>query len=129
MGAGLKRILIVDDEKEIQKIFESFFKTMGQFEIVFANDGLEAYAQCFNQKFDLITLDHQMPYMNGASFLYALRSKENMNKDCPVFFISAFIPDIQDSVKSIHNTFFFDKPVNFESLIRNAKMVLNKTSV
>jgi two-component system chemotaxis response regulator CheY len=129
MEEVLKRILIVDDEKEIQRIFESFFKTFGEFEFVFANDGLEAFAHSYNQKFDLITLDHQMPYMNGASFLYALRTKENQNKDCPVFLISAFIPDIQESVKSINNTFFFDKPVNFDSLIRNAKMVLNKITV
>lgn len=126
----MKRVLIVDDEKEIQKIFETFIKTMGgQYEFVFANDGLEAFAHCYNQQFDLITLDHQMPFMNGASFLYALRTKENPNKDCPVFLISAFIPEIQDSVKALKNTFFFDKPVNFESLIRHAKLVFNKATV
>lgn len=124
----MKRVLIVDDEKEIQKIFATILKTMGDYEFVFANDGLEAFALSYNQKFDLITLDHQMPFMNGASFLYALRTKENMNRETPVFLISAFIPDIQDSVKTIRNTFFFDKPVNFESLLRNAKLVLSKAA-
>lgn len=124
----MKRVLIVDDEKEIQKIFATILKTNGDYEFVFANDGLEAFALCYNQKFDLITLDHQMPFMNGASFLYALRSKENQNTETPVFMISAFIPDIQDSVKTIRNTFFFDKPVNFESLLRNAKLVLSKAA-
>lgn len=124
----MKRVLIVDDEKEIQKIFGTILKTLGDYEFVYANDGLEAFALCYNQKFDLITLDHQMPFMNGASFLYALRTKENQNTETPVFMISAFIPDIQDSVKTIRNTFFFDKPVNFESLLRNAKMVLHKSA-
>ncbi len=122
----MKRILIVDDEQDIQKIFKSFFSTLGDCEFVFANDGLEAYAHCAHTKFDLITLDHQMPYMNGASFLYALRTKSNPNQDCPVFFISAFIPDIQESLKTFEKTFFFDKPANFDSLMRNAKLILSE---
>lgn len=122
----MKKLLIVDDELEIQSIFKEFFHSLGFQEIHCANDGLEAYALCTQHNFDLITLDHQMPYYNGASFLTALRSKPGNNRKTPVFLISAFIPDIDDSVKAFENTFFFDKPVNFESLTRNAKLILSK---
>ncbi len=121
-----KKILIVDDELEIQDIFKTFFASIGFTDVYFAADGLEAFAICSQHKFDLITLDHQMPFMTGASFLMALRSKEGINQKSPVFMISAFIPDIEDSVKAFENTFFFDKPVNFDSLARNAKITLNK---
>jgi DNA-binding response OmpR family regulator len=121
-----KKILVVDDEPEIQEIFKTFFTSIGFPDVYFAADGLEAFAICSQHKFDLITLDHQMPFMNGASFLVALRSKKGANQTCPVFMISAFIPDIEDSVKAFENTFFFDKPVNFEKLARNAKITLSK---
>jgi CheY-like chemotaxis protein len=122
----MKKILIVDDEAEIQTIFRTFFESLGFQEIYCAGDGLEAFALCSVHTFDLITLDHQMPFYNGASFLTALRSKQGQNKRTPVFLISAFIPDIDNSVKAFENTFFFDKPINFESFTRHAKLILNK---
>jgi DNA-binding response OmpR family regulator len=125
----MKKILIVDDELEIQDIFKTFFQSLGYTDIYCAGDGLEAFALCSQYKFDLITLDHQMPYFNGASFLTALRSKKSSNQNSPVFMISAFIPDIEPSVRAFENTFFFDKPVNFESLARNAKITLSKKDV
>ena len=122
----MKKILIVDDEKEIQDIFKKFFNSLGYSDVTCAGDGLEAFALCSQTKFDLITLDHQMPFMNGATFLTALRNKQSLNQMCPVFMISAFIPDIDDAIKSFENTFFFDKPLNFESFERTAKLSLNK---
>lgn len=122
----MKKILIVDDETEIQDIFKTFFESLGYTDIYCAADGLEAFVLCNLHKFDLITLDHQMPFYNGASFLSAIRTKKGHNQHSPVFMISAFIPDIDDSVKAFENTFFFDKPVNFDSLARNAKLTLNK---
>lgn len=121
-----KKILIIDDEKDIQDVFKKFFTSHGFTEITCASDGLEAFVHCSQTKFDLITLDYQMPYLNGATFLTALRNKEGLNQLCPVFMISAFIPDIDDAIKAFENTFFFDKPVNFESMERTAKFLLAK---
>lgn len=122
----MNKILIVDDEKEIREIFKVYFKNFGFREIHTAGDGLEAFALCTQHKFDLITLDHNMPFMNGASFLSAIRSKEGQNKCTPIMMISAFIPDIEESAKAFEETYFFDKPVNFESLGRTAKIILYK---
>ena len=122
----MKKILIVDDEKEIQEVFQKFFASIGYSDITCANDGLEAFVHCSKTKYDLITLDYQMPFLNGATFLTALRNKESLNQYCPVFMISAFIPDIDDAVKAFENTFFFDKPANFESMERTAKFLLTK---
>jgi DNA-binding response OmpR family regulator len=124
----MKKILIVDDEVEIQDIFKTFFQSIGYTDIFCAADGLEAFALCNQHKFDLVTLDHQMPFYNGAAFLSAIRSKEGPNQHTSVFMISAFIPDIDDSIRAFENTFFFDKPVNFDSLARHAKITLSKNA-
>ena len=121
-----KKILIVDDEKDIQEVFKKFFTSIGYSDITCASDGLEAFVHCSQTRFDLITLDYQMPFLNGATFLTALRNKDGRNQLCPVFMISAFIPDIDDAIKAFENTFFFDKPVSFESMERTAKFLLAK---
>lgn len=125
----MTKILIVDDEVQLQEIYAAFFKGHGYTDIHFASDGLEAFQKCFEHKFDLITLDHQMPYLTGAEFLKALRLKPNQNEKCPVIMISGYIPDIDHACKSFDNTFFFDKPVDFEKLLKYVKMITGKKEI
>lgn len=119
----MPKILIVDDEVQLQDIYATFFKNHGFTDLMFASDGLEAYALCSKHKFDLITLDHQMPFMTGGDFLKALRLKPGQNETCPVIMISAFIPEVDSKCQSFENTFFFDKPVDFEKLVKYARMI------
>ena len=122
----MKRVLIIDDEKELQEIYGFYFNSMLFDEIEFAGDGVDAYIKCMNQKFDLITLDYQMPFMDGMQFLAAIRGKENINQQTPILMISAFIPQIKESAKEFENTYFFEKPIDLESFKRNAQIILNK---
>jgi two-component system chemotaxis response regulator CheY len=124
----MKRVLIIDDEKELQEIYGISLKSVKFDGIEYADDGLDAFVKCMTQKFDLITLDHKMPFMDGVQFLTALRSKENINRHTPIFLISSYIPQIKDSTKAFENTYFFDKPIDIESFKRNARMILNQTT-
>lgn len=122
---GMKKVLIVDDEKDIRNIFEEIFRhDLGFENITFAQDGLEAFTECSLQKFDIITLDHMMPFMKGAEFLIALRNKPGLNQSTPVIMISAHLPELSETIKSIENTFFLDKPVDFTRFNRYVKMSL-----
>ncbi|MBC7537925.1 MAG: response regulator [Bacteriovorax sp.] len=121
----MKKVLIVDDEKDIRIIFDEIFRHDYGFEnITFAQDGLEAFTECSLQKFDIITLDHMMPFMKGAEFLIALRNKPGLNQKTPVTMISAFIPELSETITSIENTYFLEKPVDFTRLSRYVKMSL-----
>ena len=124
----MKKVLIIDDEKDLQEIYGLYLKSESVDVIEYANDGLEGYVKCMTQKFDLITLDYKMPFMDGVQFLTAIRGKENINRHTPIFLISAYIPQIKDSTKTFENTYFFDKPVDVESFKRNAQIVLKKTN-
>lgn len=114
----MKRVLIVDDEKDIRSIFEDIFRNELGFEsITFAEDGQEAFSLCSLQKFDVITLDHMMPHMKGGEFLTALRNMPGVNQKTPVIMISAYLPKITsgEERKSVHeNTIFMDKPIDFD---------------
>jgi two-component system alkaline phosphatase synthesis response regulator PhoP len=119
----MKRVLIVEDEIFIQDILAEILTTECKFdEVVRANDGLEGYKLAMSEQFDLVCLDHMMPYLKGAELLIALREKLGPNKNSPIFMISAYIPEIPESIKSIENTFFLEKPLDIPRIIRYVKM-------
>lgn len=122
----MKRLLIVDDELDILELYRDFFKMEGITDITYASDGIEAFVLCTQHEYDIITLDHEMPFMKGADFLKAIRNKENKNMKTIVMMISAFIPDIENSMKNYENTFFFDKPVDLVKLARYIKIMPDK---
>lgn len=113
----MKKVLIVDDEIDIRDFFEELFKYDFKFdEIVLAKNGLEAYDECKKQRFDLITLDHNMPGLKGADLLITLRTTSGINQHTPVIMISAHLPNLPDSIDTLENTFMLEKPVNLKKL-------------
>jgi two-component system KDP operon response regulator KdpE len=83
---GLKkyRLLVVDDEIRIQKFLQSNLRAQG-YEVVTANNGLEAIKQFHASHPDLILLDILMPDMNGLEVLKEIRSFSTV----PVIILSA----------------------------------------
>ncbi|MFT5581698.1 MAG: two-component system alkaline phosphatase synthesis response regulator PhoP [Psychromonas sp.] len=68
-----KRILIVDDEKDIRDILEYNLKKEG-FEVRTAENGLKGFDISKSFKPDLILLDVMMPEMDGMEMCEALRN-------------------------------------------------------
>ena len=77
-------VLIVDDETILREIFTTYLQRAGFVKIFEACDGQEALELCQKQKFDLITLDHKMPRMNGATLVKKLRTECTYNKKLPL---------------------------------------------
>lgn len=123
----MKKILIVDDDKGIREVLEEYFRSELKVEnVTFASDGFEAFVESSLHKFDLICLDQMMPFCKGDQFLTALRKKNGPNQKTSVVMISGFIPDVSSEIKTIENTYFIDKPVDFERLGRYSKISLGK---
>ena len=59
------RILVVDDSALVRKLFLRVLSEEPDFEVALARNGVEALAQLETFKPDVITLDVQMPEMNG----------------------------------------------------------------
>jgi CheY-like chemotaxis protein len=71
---SLKKILLVEDSPDDQYIGETMLRrTLGDVEVVFAFDGLEALEILGKEDYrpDVILLDINMPRMNGLEFLKA----------------------------------------------------------
>lgn len=89
-------ILIVDDDRIILTIIDSFLKA-GGFTVYQANNGLEALKIVENHKPDLIISDLYMPFMSGLQLL------EKFNKespDTPIIVISG-TTDINNAISAL----------------------------
>ena len=68
----MSKILIVEDDKEINKLVSDFLKDNG-YEVLSLFDGLKAVDAVKNDKVDLVILDLMLPYKNGDMVLSDIR--------------------------------------------------------
>jgi two-component system KDP operon response regulator KdpE len=68
----LKRILVVDDEKQITRMLRASLQSSG-YQVSVAANGLEAYERFEADRPDLIITDLAMPEMNGIELTRAVR--------------------------------------------------------
>jgi len=68
----LKRILVVDDERQITRMLRASLQSSG-YSVVVANDGLEGFTRFAAERPDLIITDLAMPEMNGLELTEAVR--------------------------------------------------------
>lgn len=82
-----KRILIVEDEKELVELIT--FRLEGEgFHVLTAFDGVEALATVEKERPDLILLDILMPKMNGYEVCRRLKADERY-RDIPIIYLTA----------------------------------------
>ncbi|MDO8847030.1 MAG: response regulator [Coriobacteriia bacterium] len=83
----MKRILVVDDESSIRRLLNVALTGRG-FEVLEAEDGLQAMGMVAAEKPDLVVLDVMMPGMTGHQVHDKLRQNP-ATKELPILFLSA----------------------------------------
>ena len=83
-----KKVLIIDDEKDMRVYLEALFRKEG-FETASAENGDEGLWLAEANRPDLITLDILMPKKSGIAFYQEYKLDDSF-KDIPAIFISAF---------------------------------------
>ncbi|MDZ4655112.1 MAG: response regulator [Coriobacteriia bacterium] len=81
------KILVVDDEPSIQKLLAITLTNRG-YEVITADNGMEALALAKAEKPDLVCLDVMMPRMTGHEVHDKLREHPD-TKEIPILFLSA----------------------------------------
>ena len=81
-------VLIVDDEKRLVSLVESYLTQEG-YRVATAFNGKQALEVAAKEKPDLIILDIMMPEMNGYEFLRAHRAE----RDTPIIMLTAKVED------------------------------------
>ncbi|MCR5459829.1 MAG: response regulator transcription factor [Acetatifactor sp.] len=81
---GSKKILLVEDDKEIRELLRSFLTDNGYAPDV-AKNGMEGLTMALGKDYDLILLDIMLPLKSGDQLLKELRE----HSDVPVLVLSA----------------------------------------
>jgi CheY-like chemotaxis protein len=83
----MKRILVAEDEQDIQELIE-FTLRYGGYEVMSVSNGEEAYDSARKNLPDLILLDIRMPVMSGIEACKLLKA-DPLTKKIPIVFLSA----------------------------------------
>lgn len=81
-------ILIVEDEKEIREGISEYLSEVG-YNVISAEDGMQAIELFKNSKIDLVILDIMLPKANGFVVLNKIRQESNV----PVIMLTAMSDD------------------------------------
>lgn len=79
------KVLVVDDSALVRKLFGRVLADESDIEIAFARNGIEALSKLEEFAPDVITLDVQMPQMDGLACLDRIM----VQRPCPVVMVSA----------------------------------------
>jgi two-component system OmpR family response regulator len=83
-----KRILFIDDEKDLQWLVKHILESVGGFEVLVCSSGADGLRSVGAFRPDLVLLDVMMPEMDGFSVLRELRARPE-NAALPVVFLTA----------------------------------------
>ena len=78
------RILVVEDEDDIQKILENYLIDQG-YAVTLAYDGVDGITKFHNGEFDLVLLDVMMPKIDGFGVCELIRRESNV----PIIMLTA----------------------------------------
>ena len=122
------KILVVDDEKDVQSLFEQRFRReikSGEINFAFAYSGEEAleYMNLHNHEAVLILSDINMPGMSGLQLLQHI--KEKYETPPPVVMMITAYGDQENynQAMKLGADDFLTKPVDFTSLKEKLKTI------
>jgi CheY-like chemotaxis protein len=92
MSNAPKRILVIDDDPDIQAVLEVVLHDLGGYVVTMCQSGSEALRVAPDFAPDLILLDMMMPEVDGVMTLQCLRALPEL-ADIPVVFLTARITD------------------------------------
>ena len=123
------KILVVDDEKDVQVLFEQRFRKeirSGEMNFVFAFSGEEAiiYLNQHEHEAVLILSDINMPGMSGLDLLEQIKKK--YHKPPPVVMMITAYGDAENynTAKVLGADDFLTKPVDFTALKEKLKTIV-----
>lgn len=117
-----KRVLVADDEEAMRHFIT---RQLGQYDLVEARDGEEAWKLAQNQKPDLVILDLMMPGLDGIEVTRKIRSSDTLSR-VPVILITAQAsesPRLEALEAGVND--FISKPFSTVELSVRAKNLLN----
>jgi DNA-binding response OmpR family regulator len=122
-----KRILIIDDDKDITNLFSIFLEYNGYSVDVYTNP-IEAFHNFRKNSHDLITLDLKMPNMDGMTLYHKIKEIDNNVIICFTTADINYIQQLQKGIIDIEKIVLY-KPVLLKDLKNKIDWLLSRQEV
>lgn len=126
MGDFMNKILIVEDDKDLNKTICSYLIQNG-YDAIGCFNGDEAYEMMYLYTFDLILSDIMMPGTDGFELAETIRS---LNQEIPILFMSA-----RDDILSKQRGYrigiddYVVKPIHLDELVLKIGAILRRAKI
>lgn len=119
------KIMVVDDCKTTRKLLGHYLKSRG-YQVVFAENGLDALEKLATDTINLIITDMNMPYMDGMELIKTLRSDSTWS-EIPILMVTTENDGLEkEKALSIGANGYIVKPVSGEVIAHNIKLILKQ---
>lgn len=123
--AGNEKILVVEDDKDIQELIGEFLKDKG-YVVDLANNGVEGHKKYQQGEYSLVILDIMMPLMDGYELCKIIRNKD---KKTPIIMLTA-LDEEYDQIKGFDLLVddYISKPFSFNIFLKRVEAVLRRAN-
>ena len=116
-----KKILIVEDDKEMQEMYRMIFSEHKEsYDIDIEGEAHNALRILPEKSYNLVILDILMDPIPGDTFFVITRSYKK-TQTIPILVVSVLAEDALSNLKKINHVEFLQKPITAEQLISKVK--------
>ncbi len=119
----MQKILVVEDDLDIQELLKNFLQEVG-YEIILANDGVEAVSIFPTAHFDLVLLDVMLPKIDGFVVCELIRKQSQV----PIIMLTALSGE-EEQIRGLDLQVddYITKPFSMPILVRKIAAVLRRS--
>lgn len=119
------KILCVDDDKTTRKILSLYLKGKG-YEVVTAENGLDALEKMGTENINLVVTDMNMPFMDGIELTKTLKADPNW-QHVPILMVTTEADEEEKKRAAAAGVDdYLVKPANAEQITSSVKKILKK---
>ena len=119
----MKKILVIEDEKDIQNIIKAFLEN-ADYKVETADDGLEGINLIQKNSYDLVLLDIMMPKIDGFVVCEMIRKNSNI----PIIILTA-LTDEESQLKGFDKLAddYITKPFSMPVVLKHIEAIFRRT--
>jgi len=125
-GQGMKKILMIDDEKEFCMVIKQNLEMKGDYSVEIATDGKSGISAALHHKPDLILLDIIMPGMGGFDVLRELKNIKETTMIPVVMLTAVGSEEAKEKALGLYDEDYIVKPVLLNDLDAKIRSVLSR---
>lgn len=120
----MSKILVIEDESDIQNIIKAFLEDAG-YQVETAVDGVDGLEKFHKEKFELVLLDIMLPKIDGFTVCEIIRKKSAV----PVIMLTA-LDEEQEQLKgfNLKADDYITKPFSLNILLKRVEAVLRRSN-